>query len=117
MQTHIQALSTKCSCITHMHVSRHIHTHTYAGTEHQVRVHNIVPGSSYRVRLRAGDFVDGEISTVVERCSLPFVTPSWDQMIQEGGGGWITGLVASDLVPVLQPLQHPAVCVCVCVRV
>jgi hypothetical protein len=53
----------------------------FAGSEHQVRVHNILPGSSYRVRLRAGDFVDGELSTVVERATLPFVTPTWSELL------------------------------------
>ena len=63
----------------------------YAGAEHQVRVHNILPGSSYRVRLRAGDFVDGELSTVVERATLPFVTPPWSELATSGRAGQEAG--------------------------
>jgi hypothetical protein len=60
----------------------HDYIMVFAGSELQVRVHNILPGSSYRVRLRAGDLVDGEISTAVERATLPFNTPTWQEVLE-----------------------------------
>jgi hypothetical protein len=60
----------------------HDYIMVFAGSELQVRVHNILPGSSYRVRLRAGDLVDGEISTAVERATLPFSTPTWQEVLE-----------------------------------
>ena len=60
----------------------HDYIMVFAGSELQVRVHNILPGSSYRVRLRAGDLVDGEISTAVERATLSFNTPAWQEVLE-----------------------------------
>jgi hypothetical protein len=60
----------------------HDYIMVFAGSELQVRVHNILPGSSYRVRLRAGDLVDGKISSAVERATLLFNTPTWQEVLE-----------------------------------
>ena len=65
----------------------HDYVMVFAGSELQVRVHNILPASSYRVRLRAGDLVDGEISTAVERATLPLNTPTWQEVLETTSRG------------------------------
>ena len=82
----------------------HDYVMVFAGVENQVKVHNIIPGSSYRVRLRAGDFVDGELSTVVERGTLPFRTPSWRQVHDSWSGGDSDPDFASSARPQQQPV-------------
>ena len=82
----------------------HDYVMVFAGAENQVKVHNIMPGSSYRVRLRAGDFVDGELSTVVERGTLPFRTPSWRQVHDSWSGGDSDPDFASSAKPQQQPV-------------
>jgi hypothetical protein len=59
----------------------HDYQTVFTGSENQVGVHNLVPGSSYRVRLRAGDYEDGNLATVVDRASLPFTTPTWQHVM------------------------------------
>jgi len=62
----------------------HDYTMVYAGAENVVRIYNILPGSYYRMRLRAGDFEDNDLKTVVERCILPFATPSLAHLATDG---------------------------------
>jgi hypothetical protein len=62
----------------------HDYTMVYAGTENVVRIYNILPSSYYHMRLRAGDFEDNDLRTVVERAVLPFATPSLSALARDG---------------------------------
>ena len=92
----------------------HDYMTVFAGPELQVRVHNILPGSSYRVRLRAGDFVDGQLATVVDRATLPFQTPTWQDVLEASRAGDVDADFAprghKDMtyqIPAPRPSGHP----------
>jgi hypothetical protein len=62
---------------------QHDYVVIFAGPENQVRVHNILAGASYRARLRASDLLEDDISayTAVERATLSFRTPTWQEVL------------------------------------